>query len=101
MPPSPSRIVLLSEYAAGPPGVRSGYEPVGIQVRVRAEQEGIAEARSTIAAIKDAIHGVGGRDIGAFYVVQLTAQQAAFPVVFDQEQRRPEFVTNFIAVLSR
>ncbi len=106
MPPRPDRVVLVTEYAGGPPAnVRTAVlEYPGLQIRVRAPAHQSSEATSKITAIARFLDDASRAPLtidGTEYRAIISQQSAPLFMGLDDQDDRPEFTWNFEVWRSR
>lgn len=98
-PPTPDRVVVLTEYGGRPPDVRPRLDRQSIQVWVRgglmSEAGAYTEARRKIEDIRGALHGADITDL-----VAVTALQSVLPLGVDSGNNW-EFACNFEVLTTR
>lgn len=102
LPPQPSQIVLLREYAGAPSAVKIQLDYPGLQVSVRAKRNEYSAAADRIYAIYRALDGLGPIVWGDNSYRSVQAQQSGFlDLGYDGQDVRPQLAWNFIVWRTR
>ncbi len=97
MPPSPDRVICLSEYGGNTPQVKVLLDEPGLQIRVRGQSEDPQTPRGVLETIRIALDGLGPLTVGSSNVRWIKAVQSApMSLGIDGQDNRWEFVCNFI-----